>query len=85
MKGAAGDSGVFIRSIASRGSETGFSVVADELADVLDAFGLDLILLETIGVGQLEYKIRFSAITTVVVFTPESGDDALLGDIVHHG
>jgi LAO/AO transport system kinase len=75
MTGAAGDAGVFIRSIASRGSESGFSVLADELADVLDAFGSDIILLETIGVGQLEYKIRFSASTTVVVFTPESGDD----------
>ncbi len=75
MTGATGDTGVFIRSIASRGSETGFSVLADELADVLDAFGRDMILLETIGVGQLEYKIRFSASTTVVVFTPESGDD----------
>jgi LAO/AO transport system kinase len=75
MTGAAGDPGVFIRSIASRGSETGFSVLADELADVLDAFDRDLILLETIGVGQLEYKIRFSAFTTVVVFTPEGGDE----------
>jgi LAO/AO transport system kinase len=75
MTGAAGDPGVFIRSIASRGSESGFSVLADELADVMDAFGRDVILLETIGVGQLEYRIRFSAFTTVVVFTPESGDD----------
>jgi LAO/AO transport system kinase len=75
MTHAAGDAGVFVRSIASRGSESGFSVLADELADVLDAFGRDIILLETIGVGQLEYKIRFSASTTVVVFTPESGDD----------
>ena len=47
----------------------------EELADVLDAFGRDVILLETTGVGQLEYKIRFSADTTVVVFTPEAGDD----------
>jgi LAO/AO transport system kinase len=75
MTGAVGDAGVFIRSIASRGSESGFSVLADELADVLDAFGRDLILLETMGVGQIEYKIRFSAFTTVVVFTPEGGDE----------
>ena len=75
MACAAGDPGVFFRSIASRGSQTGFSVVADELADVLDAFGRDIILLETIGVGQLEFRIRFSASTTVVVFTPEAGDD----------
>jgi LAO/AO transport system kinase len=75
MTAAAGDPGVFIRSIASRGGQTGFSVLADELADVLDAFGREVILLETIGVGQLEYKIRYSAFTTVVVFTPEGGDD----------
>jgi LAO/AO transport system kinase len=75
MTGAAGDPGVFFRSIASRGSQSGFSVLADELADVLDAFGRDIILLETIGVGQLEYKIRYSAFTTVVVFTPEGGDE----------
>jgi len=74
MTGSAGDAGVFIRSIASRGNQSGFSVLADELADVLDAFGRDVILLETIGVGQLEYKIRYSAFTTVVVFTPEGGD-----------
>jgi LAO/AO transport system kinase len=74
MTASAGDAGVFIRSIASRGSQSGFSVLADELADVLDAFGRDVILLETIGVGQLEYKIRYSAFTTVVVFTPEGGD-----------
>lgn len=75
MTGSAGDPGVFIRSIASRGGQTGFSVLADELADVLDAFGRDIVLLETTGVGQLEYKIRYSALTTVVVFTPEGGDD----------
>jgi LAO/AO transport system kinase len=70
-----GDPGVFIRSIASRGSETGFSEKAAELADVLDAFGREIIFLETIGIGQLEYKIHFSAHTTVVVLTPEAGDD----------
>jgi len=70
-----GAPGVFIRSIASRGSETGFSEKAGELADVLDAFGRDVVLLETIGIGQLEYKIRFAAHTTVVVLTPDAGDD----------
>jgi LAO/AO transport system kinase len=75
MGHAAGDAGVFVRSVASRGSETGFSVLAEELADILDAFGRDVILLETTGVGQLEFRIRHSADTTVVVFTPEGGDD----------
>jgi len=75
MQERAGDKGVFIRSIASRGSETGLSACATELADVLDAFGRDIIFLETIGVGQLEYKIRYSAFTVVVVLTPDAGDD----------
>jgi LAO/AO transport system kinase len=75
MNESHGDKGVFIRSIASRGSETGFSEKATELADVLDAFGRDVIVLETIGIGQLEYKIHFNAHTTVVVLTPEAGDD----------
>jgi len=75
MEAAAGDSGVFVRSVASRGSETGFSVLAGELADVLDAFGRDVVLLETTGVGQLEFRIHFAADTTIVVFTPESGDE----------
>lgn len=75
MVASHGDAGVFVRSIASRGSETGFSEKADELADVMDAFGRDVILLETIGIGQLEHKIRFSAHTTVIVLTPEAGDD----------
>jgi LAO/AO transport system kinase len=75
MTHAVGDEGVFVRSVASRGSETGFSVLAGELSDVLDAFGRDVILLETTGVGQLETGIRFVADTTVVVFTPEAGDE----------
>lgn len=75
MNTAVGDRGVFFRSIGSRGNQTGFSATADEIADVLDAFGRDLILLETIGVGQLEHKIRYCAHTTVVVFTPETGDE----------
>jgi LAO/AO transport system kinase len=75
MQDRTGDPGVFIRSIASRGSESGLSTCAAELADVLDAFGRDIILLETIGVGQLEHRIRFSAFTSVVVLTPDAGDD----------
>lgn len=75
MMGPESDDGVFIRSIASRGTETGLSASATELADVLDAFGRDIIFLETIGVGQLEYRIRYSAHTTTVVLTPDAGDD----------
>ncbi|MDH3216518.1 MAG: methylmalonyl Co-A mutase-associated GTPase MeaB [Candidatus Krumholzibacteria bacterium] len=75
MQDSTGDEGVFIRSIASRGSETGLSACANELADVLDAFGRDIIFLETIGIGQLEYRIRYSGHTTAVVLTPDAGDD----------
>ena len=75
MTHAAGDAGVFVRSLASRGSETGISPLACELADVLDAFGRDVLLLETMGVGQVETRIRFASDTVVVVMTPESGDE----------
>lgn len=75
MTNAAGDAGVFVRSLASRGSETGMSPLACELADVLDAFGRDVVLLESMGVGQVETRIRFAADTVTVVMTPESGDE----------
>jgi len=75
MGEVSGDEGVFIRSIASRGSDSGLSSCADELADVLDAFGSDVIFLETVGIGQQEYRIGFSVHTTVVVLVPEAGDD----------
>ncbi|HEU4365334.1 MAG TPA: methylmalonyl Co-A mutase-associated GTPase MeaB [Candidatus Krumholzibacteria bacterium] len=75
MTHAVGDAGVFVRSLASRGSETGISPLACELADVLDAFGRDVVLLETMGVGQVETRIRFAADTVAVVMTPESGDE----------
>jgi len=68
------DSGVFIRSMASRGSLGGLSKKTREAADVLDASGMDVILLETVGVGQSELDIAGAADTTVVVLVPESGD-----------
>ncbi len=75
MSDSIGDDGVFIRSIASRGSETGLNACAQELADVLDAFGSEIIFLETVGIGQQEYRISFSVHTTVIVLVPEAGDD----------
>ncbi len=75
MVHAQGDSGVFVRSLASRGSETGLSTLAGELADVLDAFGRDVVILESMGVGQVETRVRYMADTVVVVLTPEAGDD----------
>lgn len=68
------DDGVFIRSMASRGSLGGLSKKTREAADVLDAAGFDILLFETVGVGQSELDIAGAADTTVVVLVPESGD-----------
>ena len=68
------DEGVFIRSMASRGSLGGLSKKATEAADVLDASGVDVVILETVGVGQSELDIAGAADTTMVVLVPESGD-----------
>jgi LAO/AO transport system kinase len=68
------DDGVFIRSMASRGSLGGLSKKAKEAADVLDAAGYDIVMLETVGVGQSELDIAGAADTTIVVLVPESGD-----------
>jgi LAO/AO transport system kinase len=68
------DEGVFIRSMATRGSLGGLSKKAIDAADVLDAAGYDYIVLETVGVGQSELDIVQAADTTVVVLVPESGD-----------
>lgn len=68
------DPGVFIRSMATRGSVGGLALTTEEVADVMDAFGFDRILIETVGVGQTELGIAAAADTTVVVLVPESGD-----------
>lgn len=68
------DEGVYIRSMASRGSLGGLSRKAKEAADILDAAGFDLVILETVGVGQSELDIASAADTTMVVLVPESGD-----------
>ncbi len=68
------DEGVFIRSMATRGSLGGLAVTTKEVADVMDAFGFDRILIETVGVGQSELEIAGTADTTAVVLVPESGD-----------
>jgi LAO/AO transport system kinase len=74
MEGVALDPGVYIRSLATRGSLGGLSAATREAADVLDAFGFDRVLIETVGVGQSELDIARSADSTVVVLVPESGD-----------
>jgi LAO/AO transport system kinase len=66
--------GVFIRSMATRGTLGGLSVKAQDVADLLDAAGFEIILMETVGVGQSELDVASAADTTVVVLVPESGD-----------
>ncbi|HEY4756129.1 MAG TPA: methylmalonyl Co-A mutase-associated GTPase MeaB [Ignavibacteriaceae bacterium] len=68
------DEGVFIRSMATRGSLGGLSKKAVDAADILDASGFDFIIMETVGVGQSELDIAQNADTTIVVLVPESGD-----------
>ena len=66
--------GVFIRSMASRGSLGGLATATREAADLMDAAGYDRVILETLGVGQAELDVAVSADTTAVVLVPESGD-----------
>jgi LAO/AO transport system kinase len=68
------DAGVFIRSMATRGSHGGLPQAAHGVRKLLEAFGKDLILIETVGVGQTELDIVEAADTTVVLLVPESGD-----------
>ena len=74
MENVALDPGVFIRSMATRGSLGGLAAATREVADVLDAFGFDRLLIETVGVGQSELDVARTADTTVLVLVPESGD-----------
>jgi LAO/AO transport system kinase len=74
MEEVALDPGVFIRSMATRGSLGGLATATREVCDVLDGFGLDLILIETVGVGQSELDVARAADSTLVVLVPESGD-----------
>lgn len=74
MEAVALDPGVYIRSLATRGSLGGLSAATRMVADVLDAFGCDVILMETVGVGQSELDIARVADSTIVVLVPESGD-----------
>ena len=74
MEEVALDPGVYIRSLATRGSLGGLSAATRESCDVMDAFGVDRILIETVGVGQSELDIARTADTSLVVLVPESGD-----------
>ncbi len=74
MENVALDPGVFIRSMATRGSLGGLAATTREVADVLDAFGFDILLIETVGVGQSELDVARTADSTLLVLVPESGD-----------
>jgi LAO/AO transport system kinase len=74
MESIALDPGVFIRSMATRGSLGGLSAATRDVCDVLDAFGIERIIIETVGVGQTELDIARTADTSAVILVPESGD-----------
>jgi LAO/AO transport system kinase len=74
MESVALDPGVFIRSMASRGSLGGLATTTREVCDLLDAAGFARILVETVGVGQSELDVARMADTTVLILVPESGD-----------
>ena len=74
MNDLATDPGIFIRSMATRGSLGGLAATTREVIDLLDAFGFPNILVETVGVGQTELEIAATADSVAVVLVPESGD-----------
>jgi LAO/AO transport system kinase len=74
MQAHALDSGVFIRSMATRGSVGGLARATGEVIKLFAAFGFSWVLVETVGVGQTELDIMQMADTTIVVLVPESGD-----------
>lgn len=74
MQDHASDAGVFIRSLGSRGALGGISKATRDVVRLMDAAGMDWVLIETVGVGQTELDIMELAHSTTVVLTPESGD-----------
>lgn len=75
MRELAGDPGIFIRSMATRGSLGGLARSTSDVVKVLDAAGYDRILIETVGAGQAEVDIAKTAHSTIVVEAPGFGDD----------
>jgi LAO/AO transport system kinase len=75
MQPLGGDSGIFIRSMASRGRLGGIAHATSDAIDLLDAAGFDLVLVETVGAGQSEVEIASAAHTTIVIEVPGMGDD----------
>jgi LAO/AO transport system kinase len=74
MEGFSRDRDVFIRSLASRGASGGVCAVANDAVDVLDAMGKDVVLIETVGVGQSEVEIAQIANTVILTLVPGYGD-----------
>ncbi len=75
MQSHAADAGVFVRSMATRGQLGGLARATDDARIVLDAAGIDVVLIETVGVGQGEIEVSRTADVAVVVLAPGSGDD----------
>ncbi|MCA9847740.1 MAG: methylmalonyl Co-A mutase-associated GTPase MeaB [Dehalococcoidia bacterium] len=75
MQDLTADGGVFLRSMASRGNLGGLSESATGVADLLDAAGFDVVLIETVGAGQDEVEVANAAGTTVLVANPGGGDE----------
>ena len=74
MQHLANTESVFVRSMASRGQTGGIAAATRDVVRVLDAFGMDLILIETVGIGQIEIAVVEACDSVVVVLVPESGD-----------
>ncbi len=75
MQDMAMDPGVYVRSMASRGALGGLAPTIDDVVSIMDAFGFDYVLIETVGAGQDEVEIAGTALTTVLVNNPGTGDD----------
>jgi LAO/AO transport system kinase len=75
MRDVAGDPGVFIRSMASRGALGGLARATASMVQTLDAAGFEMIMIETVGAGQAEVDVASAAHTTVVVTAPGMGDE----------
>ncbi len=75
MRDLSGDNGIFIRSMASRGSVGGIAQATASLSQVFDAAGFDIVMIETVGAGQSEVDVARLAHTTIVVEAPGMGDD----------
>jgi LAO/AO transport system kinase len=75
MRDLSGDDGIFIRSMASRGSLGGLAKTTGSLALAMDAAGFDIVLIETVGAGQAEVEVASTAHTTIVIDAPGMGDE----------